>query len=111
MRRNITPGMPLLVTLDQQPDCAGQPRSRPERNQPRNLLLLRYFYCGTQIRAAVVALLEKGYDIAQRRRSDLLASMTPDLIRRWREESPPSAGRYQAGFLGCPPRSGTTLLE
>ena len=55
--------------------------------------------------------LEQGYDEGDRRRRELLAQMTPDMIRRWREESAASQERYQIAFLGGHPRSGTTLLE
>ena len=57
------------------------------------------------------SLLEQGYDEGDRRRRALLAQLTPDMIRRWREEAPASQERYQIAFLGGHPRSGTTLLE
>jgi tetratricopeptide (TPR) repeat protein len=57
------------------------------------------------------SLLEKGYDEGDRRRRELLAGLTPEMIRRWRQESPASQERYQIAFLGGHPRSGTTLLE
>jgi hypothetical protein len=37
--------------------------------------------------------------------------LTPETIRRWRDEAPPITARYQIAFLGGHPRSGTTLLE
>jgi len=58
-----------------------------------------------------IALLEKSYDEADRRRRELLAGLTPEMIRRWRQEPPASTERYQIAFLGGHPRSGTTLLE
>jgi tetratricopeptide (TPR) repeat protein len=58
-----------------------------------------------------IARLEKGYDESDRRRRELLAGLTPEMIRRWRQETPASAERYQIAFLGGHPRSGTTLLE
>ena len=57
------------------------------------------------------ALLERGYDEGDRRRRALLAVLTPEMIRRWRQEAPASVERYQIAFLGGHPRSGTTLLE
>lgn len=57
------------------------------------------------------SLLERGYDEADRRRRELLAQMTPEMIRRWRAEAPATTERYQIAFLGGHPRSGTTLLE
>jgi tetratricopeptide (TPR) repeat protein len=57
------------------------------------------------------ALLERGYDEGDRRRRALLAALTPEMIRRWREEPPASVERYQVAFLGGHPRSGTTLIE
>ena len=56
-------------------------------------------------------LLESGYDEGDRRRRALLAALTPDMMRRWRREPPPTIERYQTAFLGGHPRSGTTLLE
>jgi Flp pilus assembly protein TadD len=57
------------------------------------------------------ALLEQGYDEGDRRRRELLAGLTPEMIRRWRQEAPASNECYQIAFLGGHPRSGTTLLE
>jgi hypothetical protein len=58
-----------------------------------------------------VGLLELEYDKLDVARREMLAALTPEMIRRWRAESPPSAERYQVAFLGGHPRSGTTLLE
>ena len=57
------------------------------------------------------SLLEKGYDEGDRRRRELLAGLTPEMIRRWRQEPPASQERHQIALLGGHPRSGTTLLE
>jgi tetratricopeptide (TPR) repeat protein len=57
------------------------------------------------------ALLERGYDAGDRRRRALLAVLSPETIRRWRQEIPASVERFQTAFLGGHPRSGTTLLE
>jgi tetratricopeptide (TPR) repeat protein len=56
-------------------------------------------------------LLERGYDEGDRRRRALLAVLTPETMRRWRQEAPVSVERYRTAFLGGHPRSGTTLLE
>jgi len=57
------------------------------------------------------SLLERGYDEGDRQRRELLAQLTPEMIRRWRTEAPATKERYQIAFLGGHPRSGTTLLE
>lgn len=58
-----------------------------------------------------IAALEKSYDEAGRRRRELLAGLTPEMIRRWRQEADAPKEKYQIAFLGGHPRSGTTLLE
>lgn len=58
-----------------------------------------------------VDLLEREYDRIDTRRRELLASLTPEMIRNWRNEAPTTTGHYQVAFLGGHPRSGTTLLE
>ena len=58
-----------------------------------------------------IALLEKSYDQDDRRRREMIAGLTPEMLQRWRRESPASTERYQIAFLGGHPRSGTTLLE
>jgi tetratricopeptide (TPR) repeat protein len=60
---------------------------------------------------ANTAQLERDYDQAVRRRRELLAALTSEMIQRWRNEGPASPCRYQPAFLGGHPRSGTTLLE
>jgi tetratricopeptide (TPR) repeat protein len=62
--------------------------------------------------SANVSKLEQSYDQADRRRRQLLADLTPLMIRQWQSE--PAAGpdaRRRLAFLGGHPRSGTTLLE
>ena len=56
-------------------------------------------------------LLERQYDQTDQLRRKLLAELTPEMIRRWRQEAPIAPDRYQIAFLGGHPRSGTTLLE
>lgn len=56
-------------------------------------------------------ILEKSYDAVSQQRREMLAGLTPEMIRRWRQESRPAGERYQIAFLGGHPRSGTTLLE
>jgi len=58
-----------------------------------------------------VALLEREYDKLDVGRRELLARLTPEMIRRWRQEAPLTTEKYQVAFLGGHPRSGTTLLE
>lgn len=58
-----------------------------------------------------IAALERGYDEGDRRRRELLVVLTPEMIRRWREEAAASDVGYQVAFLGGHPRSGTTLVE
>ena len=58
-----------------------------------------------------IAALERGYDEGDRRRRELLAALTPEMIRRWRQEAAASNVGYQVAFLGGHPRSGTTLIE
>lgn len=48
------------------------------------------------------------YDKWDRWRRDLLASVTPQIIRQWRSET---TGPARLAFLGGHPRSGTTLME
>jgi tetratricopeptide (TPR) repeat protein len=59
-----------------------------------------------------VGKLEQSYDLADRRRRQLLADLTPEMIRHWQSETDhgPQAN-LRLAFLGGHPRSGTTLLE
>jgi Flp pilus assembly protein TadD len=56
-------------------------------------------------------LLEQDYDRADARRRELLASLPPGIIQRWRQQVPPATNPCRIAFLGGHPRSGTTLLE
>ena len=58
-----------------------------------------------------VAKLEKDYDRADANRRKLHATLTPEVIKRWRQEAPPATDSHRLAFLGGHPRSGTTLLE
>ena len=58
-----------------------------------------------------VAALEQSYDKAAHQRRSLLAQLTPEMIRRWRQESPAQPLPWQLAILGGHPRSGTTLIE
>ncbi len=60
---------------------------------------------------ANTAALEQAYDKADHARRQLLETLSPAMIRRWREETPPSAMPHPLALLGGHPRSGTTLLE
>ncbi|HEX4119685.1 MAG TPA: sulfotransferase [Verrucomicrobiae bacterium] len=57
-----------------------------------------------------VAALEQTYDKSARRRRSLLAQLTPEMIRRWRDNTAPPLSK-KLTLLGGHPRSGTTLLE
>ncbi len=62
--------------------------------------------------SANIGKLELSYDQADRRRRQLVADLTPEMIRRWQSEAasgPPA--NLRLAFLGGHPRSGTTLLE
>lgn len=50
----------------------------------------------------------RDYNKWDRWRRDLLATLTPEIIRRWRAES---TSQTRLAFLGGHPRSGTTLME
>jgi len=55
--------------------------------------------------------LEQEYDRSVRRRRELLAALTPEILRRWRAEGPASPSPRPLTLLGGHPRTGTTLLE
>jgi Flp pilus assembly protein TadD len=57
------------------------------------------------------AALEQAYDKMDRSRRELLASLTPDTIKRWQEDGSATPSPHPLAFLGGPPRSGTTLIE
>ena len=57
------------------------------------------------------AAMQKIYDQKVRQRRELLAAITPDTIKRWREEGSVLPPQYRLAFLGGHPRSGTTLVE
>jgi tetratricopeptide (TPR) repeat protein len=66
---------------------------------------------GLARRMGNTAAMERDYDRADQRRRGLLASLTPETIRRWREQGPAVPCPSQLALLGGHPRSGTTLLE
>ncbi|PWU07945.1 MAG: hypothetical protein C5B50_30560 [Verrucomicrobia bacterium] len=55
--------------------------------------------------------MQRDYDEADSRRRELLKSLTPEILRRWRQEGPANHIDIQLALLGGHPRSGTTLLE
>lgn len=57
------------------------------------------------------AAMEKSYDKMERARRRLLAELTPESIKQWREEAAASPSPHKLAFLGGSPRSGTTLVE
>lgn len=52
----------------------------------------------------------RDYDKWDRWRRELLAALTPDIVKRWQSEAAGGAS-YPLAFLGGHPRSGTTLME
>ncbi|MGP8201340.1 MAG: tetratricopeptide repeat-containing sulfotransferase family protein [Limisphaerales bacterium] len=55
--------------------------------------------------------LERAYDKMNGERREVLAALTPEMLRRWREESAATPCPHPLAFLGGAPRSGTTLIE
>ncbi|MGD0814519.1 MAG: sulfotransferase [Verrucomicrobiota bacterium] len=55
--------------------------------------------------------LEKGYEMMDRARRVLLAELTPQTLRRWREEAVDAPCPHPLALLGGAMRSGTTLIE
>ncbi len=51
----------------------------------------------------------RDYDKWDGWRRELLATLTPDIMKRWRQEA--TAPQHRLAFLGGHPRSGTTLME
>jgi tetratricopeptide (TPR) repeat protein len=62
-------------------------------------------------KTADIVRLQRDYDQADARRRELLASLTPAMMQRWRQEARPQQSPPRLAFLGGHPRSGTTLLE
>jgi tetratricopeptide (TPR) repeat protein len=60
---------------------------------------------------ADTATLLGGYDKRDAARRELLAALTPDTIKRWRDEAAAADRAHPLAFLGGSPRSGTTLIE
>jgi tetratricopeptide (TPR) repeat protein len=57
------------------------------------------------------AALEQIYDKMDQSRRKILSELTPEMLRRWREERAAAPCPHPMAFLGGPPRSGTTLIE
>ena len=57
------------------------------------------------------AALEQAYDKVDQARRELLAELTPETLRRWREEAAAAPCPHPLALLGGAPRSGTTLIE
>jgi hypothetical protein len=55
--------------------------------------------------------LEHAYEKMVQARRTLMSELTPETLRRWREEAAASPCRHSLALLGGPPRSGTTLIE
>jgi len=60
---------------------------------------------------ADTAALERAYDKMNGERREVLAALTPEMLRRWRDESAATPCPHPLAFLGGAPRSGTTLIE
>lgn len=58
-----------------------------------------------------IGTLERAYDERDRRGRELLKSLTPEHLRRWREAASAFRSPWRPAFLGGHPRSGTTLIE
>jgi Flp pilus assembly protein TadD len=57
------------------------------------------------------AAMQKLYDQKVSERRALLASLTPETIKCWRDDGSVLPAQYRLAFLGGHPRSGTTLVE
>lgn len=57
------------------------------------------------------AALEQLYDRTSVARRELLAGLTPEAVRRWRDDAAATVSPHRMAFLGGAPRSGTTLIE
>jgi hypothetical protein len=55
--------------------------------------------------------LQLSYDRMDQARRELLADLTPETLRRWREKAGGAPGSHRMAFLGGPPMSGTALIE
>lgn len=55
--------------------------------------------------------LERVYQKMDRSRRELLAELTPEMVRRWRDEAAASPSPHPLACLGGVARSGTTLIE
>jgi Tfp pilus assembly protein PilF len=66
-----------------------------------------------QLRCQTVntATMERLFETADQSRRKILAELTPEMLRRWREESSASPCKHPLALIGGAPRSGTTLLE
>jgi Flp pilus assembly protein TadD len=62
-------------------------------------------------RTANIEQMQQDYDRTDRWRRELLAGLTPEMLRRWRAQGPPLKEPFPLALLGGHPRSGTTLLE
>ena len=74
---------------------------------------LRHFSKAKMLRSQTVnrVALEQAYDRGDQARRELLAELTPETLRRWREEAAASPCPHPLALLGGAMRSGTTLIE
>ena len=64
-----------------------------------------------RLRTVNMAQVEALYDQKDRARRELLAALTPETLRRWREEAAGAPCPHPLALVGGAPRSGTTLIE
>ena len=64
-----------------------------------------------QRQLADIAAMEQTYTMMDRARRELLDSITPDTIKRWRQEADALPTPHPLALLAGPPRSGVTLVE
>ena len=58
-----------------------------------------------------MAAFDENFEKGSRARRELLAGLTPEMLRRWREEEADSPSPHPLALLGGAMRSGTTLIE
>ena len=77
---------------------------------------LRYFDKSKALKrqtakASMIEQTEQAYEKAIEGRRRLLAELTPETMRRWREDAAPAPCPHSLALLGGAARSGTTLIE
>jgi len=57
------------------------------------------------------AAMEQTYEMVAQTRRKVLAELTPDMVKKWRDDAAATPTPMPLAFLGGAPRSGTTLIE